>query len=128
MRILIKASLGDSFKKSLKRKQAEANPEDELEKKDNKKSKTWESAAGQSETAAHNKPSGETPTDNKLQPAIRSCLGPCWRIRVIEAGGGGDCFFLSVAAALQRMMASGDPYKAHVLSKVPRANAFHKPT
>ena len=42
---------------------------------------------------------------------------------MIEAGGGGDCFFLSVAAALQRMMASGDPYEAHVLSKVPRAIA-----
>ena len=92
-------------KSALKRKQREANLEDEPE------------------TSAPNEPSGETPTDSKLQTAIRSCLGPSWRIRVIEAGGGGDCFFLSVAAALQRMMASGDPYKAHVLSKVPRAIA-----
>ena len=42
---------------------------------------------------------------------------------MIEVGGGGDCFFLSVAAALQRMIASGNPYKALVLSKVPRAIA-----
>ena len=83
-------------KNALKRKQSEANLEDEPDKK---------------------KPSAETPTNNELQTAIQSCLGPSWRIREIEAGGGGDCFFLSVAAALQRMMASGDPYKAHVLRK-----------
>ena len=89
-------------KSALKRKQSEANLEDEPDKK---------------------KPSGEIPTNNELQTAIQSCLGPSWSIRGIEAGGGGDCFFLSVAAALQRMMASGDPYKAHVLRKVPGAIA-----
>ena len=110
-------------KNALKRKQSGANLEDELEQKDNKKSRTWEPVETQAESPPQKKPSGEIPTNDRLQTAIQRCLGPSWTIRVIEAGGGGDCFFLSVAAALQRMMAAGDPYRAHVLSKVPRAIA-----
>ena len=110
-------------KSVLKRKQTASNLADEPEERNNKKSKTWESAERQADAPVMNEPSGGTPADNKLETTVRSCLGPSWGIRVIEAGGGGDCFFLSVAAALQRMMASGDPYKAHVLSKVPRAIA-----
>eukprot|EP00973_Karenia_brevis_P030589 4218969-Karenia_brevis.AAC.1 len=53
----------------------------------------------------------EQEATSPLEFKVRSCLGASWSLRAIEEGGGVDGFFLSIAAALKRMVEMGDPFK-----------------
>ena len=45
------------------------------------------------------------PVSSRLQNCVTELSAGKWELRVIEAGGGGDCLFLSIAAGLRNLAA-----------------------
>ena len=45
-----------------------------------------------------------------------------WTLCALEAGGGGDCFFHSVAAALEQMLVMNDAARNAVLRRFERSD------
>ena len=55
----------------------------------------------------------------KLRGSVRTHLGIRSRIQCQEAGGDGDCLYLSFAAVLQKMWEGGAAAAAHVRKHIP---------
>ena len=58
---------------------------------------------------------------SRLRDFVAAKLNPSWRIRSLEAGGGGDCLFHAVGSGLVCMLAMGGQAAEHVLQVTDRS-------
>ena len=70
----------------------------------------------------------KVPASRRLQDFASRHLSPdpaiACHLQTFEAGGGGDCFFHSVAAALELMLQSNTPAAQHVLAHLPQEHSL----